>query len=42
MIGGIAGTGHMLLSAGVVLLFLALGRAKSTKLTDTAARPESR
>lgn len=27
MIAGIAGTGHMLLTAGMVLLFLALGRA---------------
>ncbi len=27
MIAGIAGTGHMLLAAGMVLLFLALGRA---------------
>ncbi|MCC2033735.1 DUF2871 domain-containing protein [Microbacterium allomyrinae] len=27
MISGIAGTGHMLLTAGMVLLFLALGRA---------------
>lgn len=29
MIAGIAGTGHMLLTAGMVLLFLALGRAIS-------------
>ena len=27
MIAGIAGTGHMLLTAGMVLLFLALGKA---------------
>ena len=27
MIAGIAGTGHMLLTAAMVLLFLALGRA---------------
>lgn len=27
MIAGIAGTGHMLLTAGMILLFLALGRA---------------
>ncbi|WP_127473582.1 DUF2871 domain-containing protein [Microbacterium sulfonylureivorans] len=38
MISGIAGTGHMLLTAGMVLLFLALGKAiKSDRMPGAGA-----
>ena len=40
MIAGIAGLGHMLLSAGMILLLLALGRAVLTERAG-AALPES-
>ncbi|GAB3799852.1 DUF2871 domain-containing protein [Humibacter antri] len=41
MISGIAGLGHILLSAGMVFLFLALGRAIGRQHRDTAARSRS-
>ncbi len=37
MIAGIAGTGHMLLTAAMVLLFLALGRAVTRDRAQVAA-----
>ncbi|WP_137844979.1 DUF2871 domain-containing protein [Microbacterium sp. 2FI] len=41
MIAGIAGTGHMLLTAGMVLLFLALGRAiAADRRVEAAHQPE--
>lgn len=40
MIAGIAGTGHMLLTAGLVLLFLALGQAiRRDHATNTDPKP---
>jgi hypothetical protein len=38
MIAGIAGTGHMLLTAGMILLFVALGRAISAERAAQPAR----